>query len=407
MKHFLSATALLAFASILSILPVSTASAAPPWLNGEYLYRYFVWGPQHLVSKSDDYKLFPYHDIQNPKTAFHFAPDDPKALPASVEYHHGATLKRDALEDLLRSTGTHAFIVIRNDRILYENYFNAYQRSSICLSRSVAKSFVSALVGIAINEGFIKSVAEPITNYLPELNGRGFNSITIRHLLTMGSGIRFRFGQLPWTEETIDYFYPDLTHWLLNDLTIVEPPGESFHYADCDTELMALILKRATHRTLAEYLQQKIWEPLGMEYPATWSIDSDRDGLEMGFVLLNARAIDFAKFGRLYLNNGNWNGAQIVPRDWVIESTTADPGDRRPWETYPAFQTHGGYYKYYWWGHRTSGGYTFEAQGLWGQYIFVSPKNKVVIVRTGNDWGVGPAAWQEILAYLANHIPPE
>jgi len=210
-----------------------------------------------------------------------------------------------------------------------------------------------------------------------------------------------------WTEETLDYFYPDLTYWLLNDLTIDEPPGRSFHYADCDTELMALILKRATHRTLAEYLQEKIWEPLGMEYPATWSIDSDRDGLEMAFVLLNARAIDFAKFGRLYLNDGGWNGAQIVPRDWVIESTTADPNDRRPWETYPAFQSHGGYYKYYWWGHREAGGYTFEAQGLWGQYIFVSPKNKVVIVRTGSDWGVGLAAWQGILAYLANHIPPE
>jgi CubicO group peptidase (beta-lactamase class C family) len=168
-----------------------------------------------------------------------------------------------------------------------------------------------------------------------------------------------------------------------------------------------LILKRATHYTLAEHLQDKIWKPLGMEYPATWSIDSERDGLEMAFVLLNARAIDFAKFGRLYLNNGNWNGAQIVPRQWVIESTAHDPNDRRPWETYADFRSHGGYYKYYWWGHRHADGYTFEAMGLWGQYIFVSPKNKVVIVRTGGKWGIDPGDWQQILLYLASHIRAE
>jgi CubicO group peptidase (beta-lactamase class C family) len=257
-------------------------------------------------------------------------------------------------------------------------------------------------------EGYIKSIDEPITNYLPELKGRGFEAITIKELLRMGSGIRFRYGQLPWDEETIDYFYPDLTHWMLNDLTIAEPPGQSFYYADCDTELMALILRRATHRTLASYLQEKIWKPLGMEYPALWSIDSFQDDLEMAFVLLNARAIDYAKFGRLYLNEGNWNGAQIVPRQWVIDSTTEDPNDLRPWEIEADFRAYGGYYKYYWWGHReVDGGYIYEAMGLWGQYIFVSPKNKVIIVRTGSKWDIGDGDWQQVLRYLAGHIAAE
>ena len=391
-----------------AILPVSSAFAAPPWLDGEYLYRYFVWGTDNLVSQADNYKRFPYHEVDTAEPTFHFTAGDQSAMPSAVEYYEGDTLKQAHLTDLLLSTGTHAFIVIRNDKILYENYFNGYQRDSFCLSRSVAKSFVSALVGIAISEGYIKSIDEPITNYLPELNGRGFEAITIKDLLRMGSGIRFRYGKLPWDEETLDYFYPNLTNWLLNDVTIAEPPGQNFFYADTNTELMALILKRATHRTLAEYLQEKIWKPLGMEYPARWSIDSDEDGLEMAFVLLNARAIDFAKFGRLYLKEGKWNGAQIVPRQWVIDSTTEDPNDNRPWVTDPDFRKYGGYYKYYWWGHRgAEGGYTYEAMGLFGQYIFVSPKNKVVIVRTGAKWGIDPGDWQQILRYLAGHIPAE
>ena len=407
MKLVRTLTAILVLASLAAILPARPAAAAPPWLDGEYLYRYFVWGPDNLLSQADNYKRFPYHEVQTAAPAFHFAAGDASAMPTSVQYYEGETLKQVDLADLLPSTGTHAFIVIRNDKILYENYFNGYQRDSICLSRSVAKSFTSALVGIAIGEGYIKSIDEPITNYLPELNGRGFEAITIKDLLRMGSGIRFRYGKLPWDEETLDYFYPDLTKWMLTDLTIAEPPGQSFFYADTNTELMALILKRATHRTLAEYLQEKIWKPIGMEYPALWSIDSERDGLEMAFVLLNARAIDFAKFGRLYLNDGNWNGAQIVPRQWVIDSTTEDPNDNRRWEIEPEFHAHGGYYKYYWWGHRMADGYIYEAMGLFGQYIFVSPRNKVVIVRTGAKWGIDPGEWQQILRYLAGHIASE
>jgi len=223
-----------------------------------------------------------------------------------VKYYEGDALKSAALEELLPSTGTHAFIVIRDDELLYEDYFNGYQRDSICVSRSMAKSFTSALVGIAIQDSFIKSVDDPITNYLPELKGQSaFDSITIKNLLTMGSGIRYRLHDFPWDEEPVAYFYPDLTKLMLSDLKIVEPPGQSFHYNDYNTELLGLILKRVTHQTPSEYLQEKIWKPLGMEYPATWSIDSDEDGLELMYVLLNARAIDFAKFGQLFLNHGN------------------------------------------------------------------------------------------------------
>ncbi len=382
------------------------AQAAPAWLDPRYIYRYIFWGIPSTFSKSDDWKLFPYHTIETAPPAFHFTPGRADSMPTKVEYYDGDALKRIELDDLLRSTGTHAFIVIRDGKLLYENYFNGYQRDAICVSRSVAKSFTSALVGIAIKEGFIKSVDDPITDYLPELKGQEFDSITIRNLLTMGSGIRYRLHDFPWDEEAIAYFYPDLTKLMLTDLTIDEPPGQSFHYNDYNTELLGLVLKRATHQSPGEYLQEKIWKPLGMEYPAIWSIDSEQDDLELMYVLLNARAIDFAKFGELYLNNGNWNGKQIIPARWVLESTTIDANDNRPWETYPEFRDAGYYYKYFWWGRSFgSDDYTFEAQGLWGQYIFVAPKTKVVIVRTGSKWGrIGPVGWEQVMRYIATHL---
>ncbi len=388
-------------------MSASRVIAAPPWTDSRYLYRYFFWGIPGEFSKSDDWKLFPYHTIDTAPPAFHFTAGPPGLLPATVKYYENDALKSAALEELLPSTGTHAFIVIRDDQLLYEDYFNGYQRDSVCVSRSLAKSFTSALVGTAIQDGFIKSVDDPITNYLPELKEQpGFDSITIKNLLTMGSGIRYRLHDLPWDEEPVAYFYPDLTTLMLSDLTIVEPPGQSFHYNDYNTELLGLILKRVTHQTPSEYLEEKIWKPLGMEYPATWSIDSDEDGLELMYVLLNARAIDFAKFGQLFLNHGNWNGKQIISAGWVTESTTRDPNDNRPWETYPDFRDDGGYYKYFWWG-RAFGAddYIFEAQGLWGQYIYVCPKTKVVIVRTASKWGsIGSSGWNQVLRYIATHL---
>src|SRR5208283_4796108 len=180
--------------AITLIAPVLAASAvcATPWVNGDYLSRWVFWGLRHQVSPSDDYKMFPYRTIDNAPPAYQFPHATAGELPAEVEYRDGDSVKRVALDHLLESTGTHAFIVIKDGKLLDERYLNGYQRDSICISRSVAKSFTSALVGIAIDEGFIKSVDDPIISYLPELKDRGFDAITIRNLLTMGSGIRYR-----------------------------------------------------------------------------------------------------------------------------------------------------------------------------------------------------------------------
>ncbi len=162
-----------AIALTMLLLPASPA-AATPWINGEYLYRYAFWGLRQQFSPSDDYKMFPYRTIENAPPAYQFPRATSGALPVEVEYKEGDSIKRVALDKLLESTGTHAFIVIKDGKLLDERYLNGYQRDSICISRSIAKSFTSALVGIAIDEGYIASVDDLIIKYLPELGGRGF-----------------------------------------------------------------------------------------------------------------------------------------------------------------------------------------------------------------------------------------
>ena len=405
-RHRTDRPLLALLASLAGGVLFATPASAAPWTQPGYLYRYFVWGAQFVfTSRSDDYRRYGSHAIDNAPDAFHFTPGNPDAVPDTVEYREGDALKRVALSELLRSTSTHAFIVSRDNQLLSENYYNGYARDSLCTAWSVSKSVTSALVGIAISEGYIKTLDDPITTYLPELKDQGFGPITIRNLLTMGSGIQYRIGFLPWDEFVLAGYYPNLRQLLLSDLKIMEPPGQSFHYNNFNVELLGLILERTTHRTTSQYLQEKIWNRIGTEYPATWSIDSAKDDFEITPILLNARAIDLAKFGRLYLNNGNWEGKQIVPGQWVMESTVRDPNDNRPWETFSRWQDKGGYYKYFWWGiSREGGDYSYMGIGTYGQFIFVSPRTKVVIVRTADADGIDPPYWREVFQYIADHV---
>jgi hypothetical protein len=382
-----------------AVLGAGVASLAG-WEDGQCAFRLAYGVPAQLLSPDTDYQRQPAHLIASSPPASHFEPGSTEIVPTTVQYQDGQQLRQADLDSLLHSTSTHAFIVTRDETLLYEQYFNGYQRDSVCVSMSMAKSFTSALVGIAIDEGVITSVNDPITAYLPELQGRGFDPITIRHLLTMGSGIRFNT-----VDDGIAYFYPDLRQLLLTRLSIQEPPGQSFHYNSYNTELLGLILQRTTQRTASQYLQDKIWMPVGMEYPATWSIDSDEDGLELMQSAINARPIDYAKFGRLYLNRGNWGGRQIVSDRWVEQSATRDPLDHRVWENNAEWADGGGYYTNGWWGlAQPDGPETYMAVGKYGQYIFISPPTHVVIVRTAKAWGLDWVVWPRVFQYVADQI---
>jgi CubicO group peptidase (beta-lactamase class C family) len=364
------------------------------------------WGPSDIF----DYRKFPERAIENEPPTFYFKEGPAPELFTSIEYSENGEVKQAGFDEFLEMTGTTAFIAIHDDTILYENYFNDFQRESIVTSFSSAKSINSALIGIAIDEGFINSVDDPVVDYIPELRGRGLDELTIEHLLDMSSGILYLEDEnmfpllAPFSDDAKTYYYPDLRGLALGVQAGDEPVGEAFHYNNYHPLLEGIILERATGQAVAVYLQEKIWKPLGMEFPASWSLDSEESGFEKMESGINARAIDFAKFGRLFLNNGNWEGQQIISAEWVAASTRPDPNDNRPWITFPQYKESGGYYRYHWWGLvREDGHYDFMARGHLGQTIYVCPQTKLVIVRYGKEEGPG-VPWQEIMIQLEERI---
>ena len=397
---------------LVAISFVGIVAAAAATTDRFYISRLIAWREADF----HDFERFPSRAVSAGSRAFSFrpAPEEPPPYLKTVTYRRdaldpaipresmaatldstGGTEVTEPLEKFLEHTGTTAFLVIRDDALLYEGYFNGYDRQSTQTSFSVAKSFASALVGIAIEEGYIGSVDDPITNYIPELKGAGMDEITIRHLLTMSSGLKYSGeggGGDPFGDDAKTYYDPDLRELALRVEPEVEP-GMRWEYNNYHPLLLGMILERATDRPVATYLSQKIWQPLGMEADGSWSLDGEEDGFEKMESGINGRAIDFAKFGRLYLNRGEWNGKQVVPASWVEESTRADT------TTDPA-----DFYQYFWWVDvaRAERG-RFLARGNLGQFIYVAPDKDLVIVRMGESFDYN--RWPELLRSLADRAP--
>jgi len=349
---------------------------------------------------------FPQRAVNNVAPVFHFPQNQSTQLFQTIRYQQGGQVRQTSLGEFMRATQTTSFIVIQDGAILAERYGSGFTRDSVVTSFSMAKSFMSALVGIAMHEGYIGGLDDRMVAYLPELRGRGLDNTTIRDLLTMSAGISTRntdaLRLLGLADDPLTTNYPDLRVLALSVKAGADAPGTAFSYSNYDAQLLGLILERTTHRPVAQYLQEKIWQPLGMEYPASWTLDSTQSGFEKMAMGLNARAIDLAKFGQLYLDNGNWNGAQIIPADWVKESTAPDRADNRPWRTSGPWKAANGYYQYLWWGvTRPDGSYAYMARGnLQQQFIYVSPRDRVVIVRLGlvdgsADWW--PDVFQSVI----------
>jgi CubicO group peptidase (beta-lactamase class C family) len=356
-----------------------------------YEGRVREWGDASVV----DYLVFPARPLKAPAQPFHFLrkPQDSRVRLGFSRLEYLPGKKVEDLDAFLRKTATTSFLVIQNDALLYQNYFNGYAPDSIVTSFSVAKSFTSTLVGIAIEEGLIGGVSDRITKYLPELakQDERFSRISIRDLLTMASGIRYEETQ-PRFDNRVTYLDPDLRRAALEKTEIMEAPGQHWLYNNYHPLLLGMILERVTGKTVTEYLQQKLWTPLGMEYSGSWSINRDNSGLEKMESGINGRAIDFAKLGRLFLNGGNWDGKQIVPESWVEQATQPDPKPGGFYEDNPNF-----YYRYFWWGIKRPGGKSdFYALGNKGQYIYVSPQKNLVIVRNGIAYGLPAQRWAHL-----------
>jgi CubicO group peptidase (beta-lactamase class C family) len=327
------------------------------------------------------------------------AGEDPSPLPSGAEIDlDPAVPPTDAgsgtFDGFLDATDTLAFVVVRDDRIVYERYLGDADRDARQTSFSVAKSFLSTLVGIAIDQGFIGDLSDPVTGYLPELAARdpNFERITLRDLLTMSSGLRYEEHSLPlpWGDDVNTYYATDLRDLALSATQIVEPPGRTWHYNNYNPLLLGLVLERATGMSVSEYMATRLWQPLGAEFDATWSLDSDASGFEKMESGLNAAPADYARFGELFLHGGSWNGARIIPRGWVRAATAADNS------TDPAF-----HYQYFWWVDTARPG-RFYALGNLGQYIYVAPDAATVIVRNGADWGVPNTDWLTVFRTIAD-----
>ena len=357
-----------------------------------------------------------YRHFDNAPIARAASPSSLPAAPAPLRWP--GDLTTDAAESLLASNGTVAFVVIRRGVVAYERYFNGYARDSVTTSFSMAKSVVSALLGIAIAEGRIGSVDDPVTRYLPELRGNDprFDRVTLRHLLAMRSGIAFEEAyRTPLSEAARFYLGPDLRAEVAK-LRTAGAPDQAYLYQSGNTQLLAMAVERATGVPLARYLETRVWQPMGAEFDASWSLDSQANGVARAFCCLNARAIDYARFGLVFLNGGRYNGRQIVPADWVAQSTAAqalggaDDAARRnierPATPFPAF--------YAWQWRRIAAaaepgsaprqpGTDFYAQGLHGQVLYIAPGTDTVVLRLGSRWGEVP--WPAWLGRVARANP--
>jgi CubicO group peptidase (beta-lactamase class C family) len=253
----------------------------------------------------------------------------------------------------------------------------------------MAKSVTSILIGIAIDEGYIQSVHEPVTNYIPEFKNKGFDKVSIEQVLQMTSGLKFNESYFNPFGDAATYYYGRKLRKSVSKMKLKNPPGTTFEYQSGNTQILGLILERALKtQSVSEYLQEKLWKPLGMEFDASWSIDKKNDGMEKTFCCINARARDFAKIGRLYLNNGNWDGKSIVSENWVKKSTQIDNSNGSAW-----------YYQYQWWIPSKDG--DFMAIGILGQNIYVNPSKNLIIVRLSSQ--AKSKHWMQLMPKIAEN----
>jgi CubicO group peptidase (beta-lactamase class C family) len=331
-------------------------------------------------------RVFPKRDVSASTSPAPFTQGTAIALPASFA-HVSASENTQAF---LERSDTTSLFVLKHGKIVYENYFKGANRDSRFTSWSVAKTFVGTLAGIALAEGKIKSLDDRAVIYLPELQGKEYGNSTIRSLLQMSSGVQF--------DETYHHPLSDINWFFYRTFILGQradrvvqgreryaPPSSEFRYISSDTQLLGAIVARVYAKPLAKVLEEKIWQPLGMEQSAFWSIDRDRDdGQEIGFCCLNATARDFAKLGQLYLQNGQWQGKQLLSSAWVALATKPTESWQQPEENDP----HDLGYALKWWipGWKKGEQQTeFLARGVWGQHIYVNTAKQVVIVRTSVD----------------------
>lgn len=328
--------------------------------GNSYLYKALIYRYVGI----DDYTIFHNRTIK----AGTYVP-----IPEASLYNK--TKLSSEFKKYLAETQTIAFLVLKNDSVYYEEYWDGYDANSLSNSFSAAKSIVSILVGIAIDEGNIRSVDQKVSDFIPEYK-QGLNAeLTIKHLLTMSASFNWdeSYNGL-FSKTTKAYYGRNLEKMLLN-LKVTDTPGQEFNYQSSNQLVLAYIIERVTGTTLSEYASEKLWKPLGAENDALWCLDK-KDGLEKAYCCFNSNARDFSRIGLLYLHHGVFNNQRIVSEEYVKKSV-------EPADLVDEFGNKVDYYGYSWWLSDVDTVNYFYARGILGQYIIVIPDKNIVVVRLG------------------------
>lgn len=304
----------------------------------------------------DDYPHFENRKIESGKT---------QEWPIHKNYNKFSATKK--LQETHKELGTIAFLIIKNDSIWYENYAEDYGKTSKTNSFSMAKSITSALLGKAIQDGFIENLDQPIADFFPQFDKR----LTVGDLSSMASGLNWNENYYNPFSMTARIYLDDDIRELLLSLKVVEKPGEEFKYLSGNTALLAMVIEKATQKKLSNYLSESFWQPLGMQTSALWQLDSKKSGLEKAYCCIASNARDFAKFGKLYSNFGNWNGKQLLDSSFVKKSIE------------PRFKE-SPQYGYGFWLSNFKGKEIFSMRGILGQYVIGIPEDNLIIVRLGH-----------------------
>jgi CubicO group peptidase (beta-lactamase class C family) len=348
--------------------------------------RLFRHGPTTVY----DFALYPARELQpGDRPAPFAAPPNVGAAPTSLESPAG---KPASLAEILAATRTLAFLVIKNDAIVFEYFAAGRSADAISQYFSVTKSIFATLIGMAVDDGLIRSIDQPVTDFIPELASRGFARVTLRQLLDMTSALDYGENENPFGLHILMNYTSELETLILG-FRLRDGESHGFRYKSGDTALLSLALQRALGSlSLTEYAQKRLWTPLGMEDRGVWSLDR-AGGLEKAWCCLAGSARDLAKLGRLYLARGIGQTRPILSEEWIGQSAPQPPaaaGERRT-------------YTLSWWP-ASARGSDYLAAGKDGQFLYIAPEHNAIVVRLGETHGYrGMSGWTALFAQLAAH----
>lgn len=329
-----------------------------------YIFRGLqaIYFKGHTTAYISDYPEFENREIE--------AGENYQPWPEHREYNLADLTEK--LSETNEELGTVAFLIIKKDSIWYENYAEGYEADSLSNSFSMAKSITTALLGKAIREGKIKSFEQPVSDFFPEFNNPDFPPLTVGDLSSMSSG-------LDWVEDYYNpfsvtaraYFDEDIRD-IVKGLEIIEAPGTEFKYLSGNTILLGMVIENATGENLSDYLSESFWKPMGMEKHALWQLDSEESGMEKAYCCIASTAKDFARFGKLFNDKGNWNGKQLLDSSFLATATQPKFKDSPE-------------YGYGFWLSEYKDKEIFYMRGVLGQYVIVIPEDDLIIVRLGKN----------------------